>query len=102
MDKETLELVGDNLCFIVSATSSAQIPREDDKRAAWFCFTERDSAIHALRLPRTTFRGTCGYRAPATVIVGNYIVSRQESEVFDTASLLSVKQRGAVSPIACQ
>ena len=102
VDKETLELEGDNLCFTVSATSLWRIPRDDDKRAAWFCFAERDSAILALRLPSVPARGTCGYRMPATVIVGSYVVNRQESEVFDTALLLEVKQRGALSSIPCE
>jgi hypothetical protein len=102
LDKETMELTGDNLCFVVSATSRAKIPRDNDERAAWFCFTERDAAVRALRLPSAPARGSCGYRMPATVIVGGYVVNRQESEVFDTASLLSVKQRGALGPIPCR
>lgn len=102
VDKETTELVGDNLCFIVSAKSRALIPRDKDERLAWFCFTERDDAIRALRLPSAPDRGTCGYRMPATVVVGSYVVNRSEAEVFDTAALLAVKRRGKVSAIACR
>jgi hypothetical protein len=101
VDKEALEVTGDNLCFIVSITSRAQIPRDSDGRAAWFCFTEPDSAIRALKLPKTPAKGTCGYSAPATVIVGSYVANRQESQVFDTASLLAVKQRGKLRSIPC-
>jgi hypothetical protein len=100
-DKETTELVGDNLCFVVSAKSHPEVPRGNDERAAWFCFTERDAAIRALKLPSTPTKGSCGYRMPATITVGNYVANRQESEVFDTASLFSVKQRGRLSPIPC-
>lgn len=102
MDTETLELVGDNLCFFVSATSRNQIPRDRDERLAWFCFTERDTAIRTLRLPSTPAKGTCGYRMPATVVVGNYVANRQEAEVFDTASLLAVRHRGTLNSIPCE
>ena len=101
-DKESLEHVGDNLCFTVSGVSGIHIPRDGDQRAAWFCFSERDAAIRSLKLPSTPAKATCGYRAPATVVVGNYVVNRQESEVFDTASLLVVKHRGPLSPIPCR
>jgi hypothetical protein len=102
VDKESVEIEGDNLCFTVSATSRSKIPRDNDERAAWFCFTERDTAIRSLQLPSVPAKGTCGYRLPATVIVGSYVVNRLESEVFDTASLLAVKQRGALSSIPCR
>lgn len=102
VDKETTELVGDNLCFIVSARSRALVPRDKDERLAWFCFTERDAAIRALRLPSAPAQGTCGYRMPATVVVGSYVVNRSESDVFDTAALLAVKRRGKVTAIACR
>ncbi len=101
-NKETLELVGDNLCFIVSDSSRTQIPRDGDSRQAWFCFSERDDAIRALRLPDRPAKATCGYRVPATVVVGDYVVNRQESEVSDTATLVAVRHRGALSAIPCQ
>jgi hypothetical protein len=100
-DKESLEQEGDTLCFKVSGESGIHIPRDGDQRAAWFCFSERDAAIRLLKLPATPAKATCGYRVPVTVVVGNYVVNRQESEVFDTASLLQVRHRGPLRPIPC-
>lgn len=101
-DKETLELEGDNLCFTVVGQSRRLIPREGDTRAAWFCFSNRAAALRALRLPIEPGRGTCGYRMPAKVLVGSYVVNRAESEVSDTAALLSVKLRGVLRAIPCK
>ncbi|MFT3816287.1 MAG: hypothetical protein QM750_01430 [Rubrivivax sp.] len=101
-DKETLGLQGDNLCFVVAGPSQRYIPREGDTRVPWFCFSDRKAALLALKLPDEPAKGTCGYRVPATVVVGDYAVNRQESAVFDTATLIAVRSRGAVSAIACK
>ena len=101
-DKETLELTGDKLCFAPEGASALLVPREADARGPWFCFSNKATAARALGFPARTAKTSCGYRAVATVVVGNYVVNRQESEVSDMASLLSVKARGALEAIPCQ
>jgi hypothetical protein len=101
-DEESLKHEGDNLCFVVAEYSRRFIPREGDSRAPWFCFSRRDAALRALRLPPAPAPGTCGYRLTATVVIGNYVANRKESEVFDTATLLAVKSRGKMQAIPCK
>ncbi|MBL8329706.1 MAG: hypothetical protein JNJ71_12705 [Rubrivivax sp.] len=101
-DKETVDQFGDYVCFVVKGESARLIPRDDDNRAPWFCFSNEEAAFKALRLPAQARKGSCGYRVPAEIVVTDYVVAMLESAVADNARLLTVKSRGTLKDIPCR
>ena len=102
-DPTWLELMGDVICLEAQGKSRTLIPRSaNDSRSTWFCFDDHKMALKLLNLPSAPAKGTCGYYAPATVRVTNYVVNREESEVTDTARLATVITRGPIRSIKCE
>ncbi|MCL2076746.1 MAG: hypothetical protein FWH15_10030 [Betaproteobacteria bacterium] len=90
-DRLTLELLGDKLCFSAVGVSAKLIPREDDSRAPWFCFSNGQEAMQMLQVPASKPpEGKCGYSGEATLTVTRYIADRNESCVSDMAQLIDV------------
>lgn len=75
------------VCFSVHGPTERFIPRENDSRSAWFCFTNTAKARSALRIPAEVPPDTCIIYGKATVKISNYVVNRCESECHDEAIL---------------
>jgi hypothetical protein len=90
------------LCFVAEGPSRQRIPRVNDARLPWFCFSNPARAAQLLSLPRQLRRGSCGFRVKASVLVDGYVVNREESAVTDTARLLAVRQLAGLEWIPCR
>jgi hypothetical protein len=103
LDKETLDLVGDHLCFYPSGPSRALIPRGDaDRRMPWFCFSNQLSARRLLKMSRDKAADSCGFQGRATIVVSDYVVDRRESEAHDLAHLVRVVSAARPTSIRCK
>jgi len=101
-DDETLDLIGDHVCFVPAGSSAKLIPREkSDSRSPWFCFSNQAMAMKSLGIPASKPNGACGYAIEATLVVTDYIANREESEVFDIARLVAVKSSGPLRLQSC-
>ena len=101
-DEQTLELIGDQICFFPIEKSAEVIPmKKADQRTRWFCFSNRLPAATLLRIPTQNKTQHCGYTSTATIVIRDYVINLQESDVFDTAHLLKVRSASPVTPIAC-
>lgn len=90
-DIEGSDMLGDNICFYPDAISAKRLPRpKTDQRLAWFCFSNTVYAKKLLGLDLQK-NGDCGASGTATVRVKNYQVYVEESDGFDTAKLVNVK-----------
>ncbi|EKD63687.1 MAG: hypothetical protein ACD_51C00226G0007 [uncultured bacterium] len=83
--------MGGTLCFYPDDTTKYLIPRSDeDRRKAWFCFEDQESAKELLGIndaeifDDTTIECIEGL---ATIVVSDYTVDLLEAAVFDTANL---------------
>lgn len=75
------------VCFSVHGSTERLIPREQDSRSPWFCFTNTAKARSALKIPKNTPPDTCIIYGKATVQISKYIADRCESECHDEAIL---------------
>lgn len=101
-DAETFEMLAGKVCFYPNAVSAKLLPRpKTDKRQAWLCFTNTDQAKKLLGLDANQSQTRCGIAGTATVKVKNYQVYVEESDGFDTATLLSVKNNVNTKASAC-
>ena len=99
LDPTTRSLQGDQVCFVPDANSKDLVPREEgDNRTPWFCFSNRDRAVHLLSLPT---QGGCGHFGTATVAISHYVANRAEATVFDTAKLDRVLTASQPEPLSC-
>jgi hypothetical protein len=74
-------------CFYPAAEDWKKIPRaKGDERAIWFCFDNQEDAIKQL--------GALGTQTKATIVVENYTIKLDKSNVWDTARLVRVVTKG--------
>ncbi len=78
------------ICFSVKGPTEKLIPRDQDSRSPWFCFSNTEKARAELKVSGQVPEGTCVIFGKATVQISKYVVDRTESEVHDTANLESV------------
>lgn len=84
----THDFQADVLCFYPDPPTSRYIPREKgDERIAWFCFENQAKARRLLKVPSSLPVRDCGFIGHATISVSSYVVTRESSEVWDTAIL---------------
>ena len=103
MDKETLEMQGDMLCFFPKGASASLVPRgKSDPRLPWFCFSNQKKAKSRLRADGAKTKGSCGIQGEATVVVTNYVANLARSEVFDTARIVKLKSSTGPRPLPCK
>lgn len=101
-DAETFEMLVGKVCFYPNASSAKLLPRpKSDKRLAWFCFNNTAQAKKLLGLDASPHKTRCSISGTATVQVKNYQVYFEESDGFDTATLLSVKNNANTKASAC-
>jgi len=101
-DEQTIELIGNRICFYPRGESEKAIPRgETDLRLAWFCFSNYEEAMRMLRFHGPSPDGGCGLTANATATITDYVVDLRESSVFDQARLLNVVASDSPRNIPC-
>jgi hypothetical protein len=99
-DAESLNIIGDAVCFFPDTTSVARVPRpRPTNRTSWFCFTATDAARAAFAIPNA--KSPCGYAGVGTVIVSNYEPYLGEGDGHDVAELVRVVSSEPPSEIAC-
>ena len=99
LDTLSREVLGEHVCFFPNADSKGLVPREEgDRRAPWFCFSNRDRAAVLFSLPT---QGGCGHKGTATVAVSHYVVDRTEGDVVDTVKLDRVLTASQPEPLSC-
>jgi hypothetical protein len=87
-DPESIEVVGDFVCFYPSSKSAALLPRpKSDRRLPWFCFSNHHKAKEIFGLSAHIDGAVCGFTGEATIHVSEYITYRGEGDGFDTARL---------------
>jgi hypothetical protein len=75
-------------CFWVDIDDWSKLPRvQGDDRIKWFCFVNKDDAIHQL--------GALGTETRATIVVRDYTTNIAETDAFDTAKLVRVVKKGS-------
>lgn len=85
------EMIGDKVCFYPSHKDAGLIPRENDKRAPWFCFNDTKRAKEVLLLSMLlNDPKVCSVEGSATLEISNYVVDRAETNTNDTADLVRV------------
>ncbi len=100
-DAEAFEMLVGEVCFYPNPTSAKLLPRpKSDKRLAWFCFTNTAKAQKLLGI--SLGKNHCRVSGTATVKVKNYQVYLEESDGFDTATLLAVKNNANIKINACK
>jgi hypothetical protein len=75
------------ICFSVKGPTEILIPRNQDSRSPWFCFSNTEKARAELKVSGQAPEGTCFIFGKATVQISKYVVDKTESEVHDTANL---------------
>lgn len=75
------------ICFDVRGPSAKLIPRENDSRSPWFCFSNPSEASSAFKIPSSAPDSMCRIVGTATIQISKYVVNKAESEVHDTAHL---------------
>ena len=99
-DAYSRQVLGDAVCFIPDPKFEKAIPRPaGDDRRAWFCFSNLAAAMKGFALPAG--RRACGMRGTASIVVSDYVVSREGGESVDKARLERVLSKSAPKPIPC-
>lgn len=99
-DAYSRQVLGDAVCFIPDEKFEKAIPRPaGDDRRAWFCFSNLAAAMKGFALPAG--RRACGMRGTASIVVSDYVVSREGGESVDKARLERVVSKSTPKPIPC-
>jgi hypothetical protein len=101
-DAESLEQLGDTVCFHPRSGSQFQYSRpSDDRRLMWFCFTNIDDVKQKLRIPPLAKIKECGLQGQATVKIEKYQTGKEDTDDFDVAHLVAVRQISKTRPLVC-
>jgi hypothetical protein len=99
--KEDQERIGDQVCFYPTKKDGKLIPREDDQRMPWFCFTDTRQAKELLGISELIKNPeVCNVTGQATIEIRNYVVDKAETGTNDTAELVRVIEKSGGSPTA--
>jgi hypothetical protein len=99
-DAESLDTIGDAVCFFPDPASAARVPRPPlAPRTVWFCFSATSHARAALAIPEAS--SPCGYEGTAKVRVSNYKAYLGEGDGHDVADLIQVLSSELPSKIPC-
>lgn len=101
-DPDSLNIMGDTLCFYPKGPSAKLIPRVNDSRSPWFCFANAKQAMQILKVPTQISKKNCGYQGKAELTVTRYIADRAETSTHDTAQLVRVISSTKPEPIRCE
>jgi hypothetical protein len=99
-DAYSRQVLGDAVCFVPDEKFEKAVPRlPGDDRRVWFCFSNLSAAMKGFALPAG--RRACGMRGTASIVVSDYVVSREGGESVDKARLERVVSKSAPKPIPC-
>jgi hypothetical protein len=102
IDAESLEQLGDTICFDPRSASQFPHPRPpDDRGLRWFCFTDTDKAKRMLRIPTAAKIKECGGQGQATVEIDKYQMGKEDTDDFDVAHLVAVRYVSDMKPLLC-
>jgi hypothetical protein len=72
-DAESLEIIGEQICFFPTKPSSKNVPRAKGvRRLPWFCFTNSSEAAHLLGVALNDRSNECGFKGSAKINVSSY------------------------------
>lgn len=101
-DAESLEVLGEQVCFFPSKASSVNVPRPPgDSRLPWFCFTDSRQAAHLLGFALNVPSKECGFKGEAKVTVSNYKRYAGEGDGNDVAILVDVLEKLKPRSLPC-
>lgn len=102
IDAESLEQLGDTVCFYPSSGSQFLHTRpSDDRRLMWFCFTNVNDAKRMLRIPPAAKIKECGLEGQAIVEIGAYRTAKEDTDDFDVAQLVAVRHVSQPRHLVC-
>ena len=102
-DENSLMFDGNSICFDVDQATSSLIPRiGQDKRSAWFCFSNREDAMKLLRIPKNFPSDYCGFTGNATIEITDYVANLAQHAVHDYARLVRASSSGPSQPFICK
>jgi len=91
-----------SVCFYPKGPSALLIPRENDNRVPWFCFSNNELAMHLFKMPASPSGQICRHEGVATVQISNYVVNKLPSEVSDIAKLDKLLSSEKASTKECE
>ncbi|MCM2264356.1 MAG: hypothetical protein NDI73_04095 [Desulfuromonadales bacterium] len=101
-DAESLEMLGEQVCFFPSTPSSENVPRPaGDRRVPWFCFANSKQAAHLLGFALDAQATACGFTGHARITVTNYTRYAGEGDDNDVATLDVVLEKSKPEPLSC-
>jgi hypothetical protein len=102
-DDESLDVLGNQVCFFPAERTSATVPRPaGDKRLPWFCFANSKSAAHMFGFKLAKHAKGCGVFGNALVSVSNYKRYAGEGDGNDIATLMTVSSTSPPKPLPCE
>jgi hypothetical protein len=100
LDETSVQLIGKRVCFLPEGETRKLIPRDNDRRTPWFCFSNQAVAEKLLQIPEQE-NGSCGVTGTAEIVISDYMVDKAEGDVFDTAKLVKIISRSTPSQLPC-
>ena len=101
-DSESLEMLGEQVCFFPSRPSSQNVPRPTgDRRLPWFCFTNSKQAAHLLGFALNAGSYECGLKGNAKITVSSYKRYTGEGDDNDVATLDAVLEKSKPESLPC-
>jgi len=101
-DAESLEMLGEQVCFFPSGLTSKKVPRPSgDHRLPWFCFTNSKEAAHLFGFALSARPKECGFRGSAKIVVSGYKRYSGEGDDNDVATLDAVVEKSKPKSLPC-
>lgn len=101
-DTESLEMLGEQVCFFPSKPSSENVPRPTgDHRMPWFCFTNSKQAAHLFGFELNASSHECGIKGNAKITVFSYKRYTGEGDDNDVATLDLVVEKSKPESLPC-
>jgi len=101
-DEESLEMLGEQVCFFPTGPSSANVPRPTgDHRLPWFCFTNSEQAARMFSFELKAGSNGCGFEGKAKITVSSYQGYTGEGDDHDVATLDAVLEKSKPALLPC-
>jgi len=101
-DVESLEMLGEQVCFFPSKPSSENVPRPTgDYRLPWFCFTNSKQAAHLFGFALNARSNECGFKGNAKIKISSYKRYSGEGDDNDVATLDAVLIKSKLVSLPC-
>ena len=101
-DPESLEMLGEQVCFFPSKPSSENVPRPiGDHRVPWFCFTNSKQVAHLFGFKLNASSHECGFKGNAKIKVTGYKRYPGDGDDNDVAMLDAVLKKTKPVSLPC-